>query len=343
MALNQEQPQSTNFSTTDVILANIIQQAWKRRIHIVMFVGMTTFFSAGIVYFVPNKYIAEVTILPELDKNKLTRFSGLSDLDGVAGLNVGEALMTKLYPMIIKSARILREVIYKKYKTTSMPDSLSLIQFWNIDKGTEAEKFEWALKRLQTAMEVEFDGRLGTLRLRIEMEDSTLAADVANSITNELDLYTRTKRRTSVTVQREFIEQRLAEVGQTLRAVEDSIKTFREKNRRIIDSPQLLMEQGRLERAVQINSTVFIELKKQIEIAKIEEIKNIPIVNILDPARVPVQKSSPHRRSVVAIAFVLSLVVAVTVVPFENQIFGMSKTFIDAFTNKRFSTSSKET
>lgn len=308
-----------------------------------MFVGMTTFFSAGIVYFVPNKYIAEVTILPELDKSKLMGFSGLSDLAGMAGLNVGETPMTKLYPMIIKSAKILREVIYKKYKVASKSDSVSLIQFWNIDKGTEAEKFEWALKRLQTATEVEFDGRLGTLRLKVEMGDSTLAADVANSITNELDLYIRTKRRTSVTVQREFIEQRLTEVGQTLRAVEDSMKTFREKNRRIIDSPQLLMEQGRLERAVQINSTVFIELKKQIEIAKIEEIKNIPIINILDSARVPVQKSSPNRRSAVAIAFILSLVVAVTVVPFETQILGIWKTFVVAFNNERFSTSNKET
>lgn len=342
MPLNQDQPQSTNSFQYDFLFASIVQQVWKRRKLIVMFVVMTTFFAAGIILFVPNKYVAEVTILPELEKNKLMGFSGISDLAGLTGLNVGDAPVAKLYPMIIKSARILDEVIYKKYKTSSLSDSVSLVQFWNINNGTEDEKFENALKHLQAAMEIEFDSRLGTMRMKVEMEEPKLAADVANSITAELDLYTRIKRRTSVTAQREFIEQRLAEVTQTLRVAEDSIKNFREKNRRIIDSPQLIIEQGRLERALQINSTVFIELKKQIEIAKIEEIKNIPVINILDAARVPVQKSSPNRRSVVSIAFFLSLVVAVMAASLENWIVGLLKAFNGILANLGFFTSNKE-
>ncbi|MBI3586880.1 MAG: hypothetical protein HY088_07115 [Ignavibacteriales bacterium] len=340
--MNQDQPQSTNSFQYDFLFASIVQQVWKRRKLIVMFVVMTTFFAAGIILFVPNKYVAEVTILPELEKNKLMGFSGISDLAGLTGLNVGDAPVAKLYPMIIKSARILDEVIYKKYKTSSLSDSVSLVQFWNINNGTEDEKFENALKHLQAAMEIEFDSRLGTMRMKVEMEEPKLAADVANSITAELDLYTRIKRRTSVTAQREFIEQRLAEVTQTLRVAEDSIKNFREKNRRIIDSPQLIIEQGRLERALQINSTVFIELKKQIEIAKIEEIKNIPVINILDAARVPVQKSSPNRRSVVSIAFFLSLVVAVMAASLENWIVGLLKAFNGILANLGFFTSNKE-
>ncbi len=342
MSLNQNQPPADNSFQYDIFFAGIVQQIWKRRKQIVVFAALTTFFAAGIALLMSNKYKAEVTILPELEKNKLMGFSGISDLVGTTGLNVGDAPVARLYPMIIKSARILKEVIRKKYKVTSLQDSVSLIQFWNIEKGTEEEKFERALKQLQTAMEIEFDARLGTLRLRIEMEEPKLAADVANSITDELDLYTRKKRRTSVTAQREFIEQRLAEVSQTLRSAEDSIKSFREKNRRIIDSPQLLIEQGRLERALQINSTVFIELKKQIEIAKIEEIKNIPIINILDAARVPVQKSSPYRQSIVIIAFSLSLVVAIIGASFEHQIVGFARRFTGIIAHPSFFSSTKE-
>jgi uncharacterized protein involved in exopolysaccharide biosynthesis len=57
----------------------------------------------------------------------------------------------------------------------------------------------------------------------------------------------------------------------------------------------LMMEQERFAREVEINSTVFIELKKQLEIAKIEEIKNIPLINVLDPARPPAKKSFSNR------------------------------------------------
>jgi len=97
------------------------------------------------------------------------------------------------------------------------------------------------------------------------------------------------------------------------------LKEFRERNRRIMDSPQLMLEQERLARDVQINSTVFIELKKQLEVAKIEEIKNIPIINVLDPARPPVRRSYPVRRSAALTAFILSMVVSVLCVAFGPQ------------------------
>jgi len=151
------------------------------------------------------------------------------------------------------------------------------------------------------------------------MEEPQLAADVANQITAELDDYTRTKRRTNATLQREFIEQRMKEVEEQLGRSEIALKEFRERNRRIMDSPQLMLEQERLARDVQINSTVFIELKKQLEIAKIEEIKNIPIINVLDVARPPVKKSYPKRAPVTLIAFVLSTIVGVMVTAFGGQ------------------------
>jgi len=151
------------------------------------------------------------------------------------------------------------------------------------------------------------------------MEEPQLAADVANQITAELDDYTRTKRRTNATLQREFIEQRMKEVEEQLGRSEIALKEFRERNRRIMDSPQLMLEQERLARDVQINSTVFIELKKQLEIAKIEEIKNIPIINVLDPARPPVTKSYPIRRSAALAALALSLVLGVTYAGFKDH------------------------
>jgi uncharacterized protein involved in exopolysaccharide biosynthesis len=232
---------------------------------------------------------------------------------------VGEAPVSKLYPMIIESARILREVIYSRYKTGAFSDSVNLIQYWRISGDSEAAKFEECLKTLRRRMAVTFDNRLGTLSLIVEMEEPQLAATVANNITSELDIYTRTKRRTSVTAQREFIEQRLSEVTTSLKASESVLKDFREKNRRVTDSPQLLLDQARLERDLQINSTIFIELKKQIEIAKIEEIKNIPVINVLDRARVPVKSSYPRRRVSVTVAFLFGFLLGSASLVYEES------------------------
>jgi hypothetical protein len=50
-------------------------------------------------------------------------------------------------------------------------------------------------------------------------------------------------------------------------------------------SPQLMLEQERRIREGQMNTTLHTELKKQYKLAKIEEIRNIPIINVMDAVR----------------------------------------------------------
>jgi uncharacterized protein involved in exopolysaccharide biosynthesis len=139
-----------------------------------------------------------------------------------------------------------------------------------------------------------------------------LAADVLNAIVEELDRFIREERTTSASEQAKWISERLTEVEEELRAAEDSLTEFRERNRRIVDSPELLLQQARLQREVTVRSTIFIELKKQRELAEIEEIKNVSIVNILDHARAPVKKARPKRATNSAIAFLVTLVLLST-------------------------------
>jgi uncharacterized protein involved in exopolysaccharide biosynthesis len=292
-------------------LLTLVPEIWAGRRWIALFVLFSTILAIVYSLMQSNQFTAETTILPELERSKLLGLAGMSDLASAAGVSVGETPIARLYPLMVRSDRILREVIHKKYATPSGPDSVNLIQYWHFDGHPEEEAYELTLKTLRDRMDLTFDSRLLTLVLRVVMEEARLAADVANQVTAQLDIYTRTKRRTSVTAQREFIEKRLGETQGSLTASEDRLRSFREKNRRIIDSPMLLLEQARLEREFQINSTIFVELKKQVEIAKIEEIKNIPIINVLDLARVPISRSAPKRTATVVWIFSFSLVIGI--------------------------------
>ena len=68
----------------------------------------------------------------------------------------------------------------------------------------------------------------------------------------------------------------------------------------------MLLEQERLIREVQINATLYTELKKQYEIVKIEEIKNIPIINVMDAARPATWKDRPKRTMIVVTSFFIA-------------------------------------
>ena len=75
---------------------------------------------------------------------------------------------------------------------------------------------------------------------------------------------------------------------------ENKLKEFRERNRQVFCT-QLLLEQERLLRDIAINGTLYGEMRKQYELAKIEEIKNIPVLNVMDRARPNAMKDKPKR------------------------------------------------
>ncbi|MGA7161876.1 MAG: GNVR domain-containing protein, partial [Bacteroidota bacterium] len=89
--------------------------------------------------------------------------------------------------------------------------------------------------------------------------------------------------------------------------------------RRVSDSPQLLLEQERFIREVQINSTLYTELKRQYELAKIDEIKNIPIVNIMDSGRPAAKKEKPQRSIIVLASLFLSFIGSMGFVYLRNR------------------------
>ncbi|MGB6032965.1 MAG: GNVR domain-containing protein, partial [Bacteroidota bacterium] len=173
---------------------------------------------------------------------------------------------------------------------------------------TPEEDLEEALKCLRKLMSAQHDVKTKTVTITLEMREPQLAADVLNMLVQEVDRFIREERTTSASEQVKWISERLAEVEEELRAAEDSLTDFRERNRRVIDSPELLLQQARLQREVTVKSTIFIELKKQRELAEIEEIKNVSIVNVLDKARAPVKKVRPKRATNSGIVFLLSVV-----------------------------------
>ena len=72
--------------------------------------------------------------------------------------------------------------------------------------------------------------------------------------------------------------------------------------------PQIDADLMRLTREVDIQSTLFIYLTQQYEDAKIQEAKNTPTIQLLDPAVTPIKKSSPKRLLMVFIMALITFV-----------------------------------
>ena len=72
------------------------------------------------------------------------------------------------------------------------------------------------------------------------------------------------------------------------------------------EMPQIDADLMRLSREVDIQNTLFIYLTQQYEDAKIQEARNTPTIQLLDPAAPPIEKSSPKRTLMVVVIALIS-------------------------------------
>ena len=269
---------------------------WKRRRVVIGISVGVAIVTLVINFFVLQPYyLSMTTILPETDRNKLASLGQLANLAEMAGLVAGAPSMTKLYPSVLMSESVLRSVISKDYQTLRYAKHVNLIDYFDISGDSGEERMEKMLKKLKSLTTINTDIKTGIVALSVEMPEPQLSADVANEFVLTMDNFIRHNQNTSASEQAKWVESRLDTVKEELRSRENDLKDFREQNRIIANSPALLLKQERLLREVEMKSAVLTELTKQYELAKIEEVKNISFVNVLDRAVPPVKKSSPNR------------------------------------------------
>ncbi len=251
------------------------------------------------LYLIAKPYFeSSVTILPEYG-SKSTTLSNLTQLAALAGVRVGDSAPSEIYQNLVYSETVLSSVIYNKYRTEKYNQPVDLVQYI-LGKDTlrydKRRNFLIIYKAMtEGIVKTNLERLTKILTVTVSMPESKLSADVANKIGESLDLYVRTKRKTYASEQRFYLEKRTAQLKDSLSFAEEKLKNFREQNRVIVQSPGLLLEQGRLMREVEILNAVYIELNKQLEIAKIDDIRETPIVNIREWAKEPVIKTGPAR------------------------------------------------
>ena len=264
-------------------------------------------------------YESTITILPEYGSKRSSMLNEFSGLASIVGVNVGEAAPTEIYQNLISSETVLHDVIYDKYLTQKFSDSVNLIKYFEIkakDKDPVLKKrkeFLLLYKMLsKSVIKTNVDRMTRILDVTVTMPEAELSADVANDLVKSLDRYIRTQRKSYATEQSFYLEKRTKQIKDSLNIAENMLKNFREDNRITSQSPNLLLEQSRLMRNVEILQTVYIELTKQLEIAKIDEIKDAPVLNVKEYAKSPVQKAGPARTKSLIIIMFFSVLISGT-------------------------------
>ena len=295
-------------------LRPILLKAWDSRTLLLRINAAVLVLTVILLYFVVRPwYTCTVSILPDYGANASAAGSAISGLASL--VTGGTGTPAEIYQSILSSETVMQPVLTEKRKTKAFKDSVSLIDYLDItDPGTSLPKdVRNRLRFLATYKKMENDYIVTNidpvskiLTVSVTLPESKLAADVVNDIAQSLEAYVQTKRQSNAGSQRIYLQRRLVQVSDSLRMFEEELRIFQTENRTVTQSPELLLEQGRLSRNVELMQGVYEQLFQQLELVKVQEIQDSPIINIQELAQDPVVITGPKRLLIMLIVLILS-------------------------------------
>jgi uncharacterized protein involved in exopolysaccharide biosynthesis len=251
-------------------------------------------------FLIPPTYQATTTIIPAVTTDKLSGLGGLgASLEDLGLQTSSRGSPPAMYPEIVRSRRLLEQVLKMSFSNRRDGTPEYLIDIVR-PRGGGPKRLELATMALRRKIDAALDRRTGVLTIRARAANPQVAAGVANALSILLREFTVQSFASQAGENRRFIEGRLEEVQQDLTRSEEQLRGFRERNLRIGNSPRLLLEEGRLTRGLREQEEIYLTLKRQHELSKIEERRDVPVLNVLDSAAVPTIRSSPRRGLIVA-------------------------------------------
>ena len=268
---------------------------------IVLSIFISVFLTFTYVQFVQQpKYVSWASIL--LPENKTSNFGGLAGIASQFGVDVptgtrADLSSPTLFPELLRSRTFSLKILEKKFFTNKFNRELTLLSILNDgndDFSRDREVFiANGLNSLSKILSFEKDNNDKVSIIKVITFEPNLSKELADIVLIELEKLNRFFKSENVTEKISFIEERIKSVKNDLELSENNLKKFNEQNRQVT-SPALQLELDRLTSEVEIQKGIFLTLKQQYELAKIEEIQETSIVQVLDRPHVPLNATNKN-------------------------------------------------
>ena len=347
------------FEDDSIDLIALLKQIYQGRKLIILSALVSAILGVIVALATPNTYTSGATFIPQTggDSKPSSSLSGLVSLAGInfGGLGGGSDIPPTLYPQIISSIPFKLDLLdesikvsgseislgdylgddsessvlgtIKKY-TIGLPGTIlsvlreSASEAASQDQGDLYQISEYDRKlfgSLNTKLILSLNEKEGFVTLEFSDKDKFVAAQVAERAKELLQERIIAFKNQSARELLDFTTKQYQENKTSYEALQDSIAIFKDQNLNI--SSSLYQNRlDRLERDLNIASSVVEQLASQVEQAKLQVNKDTPVFTIIEPVTVPFERSAPKRSLIVLIWTFLGVLLSIIFVLIKNPV-----------------------
>ena len=159
--------------------------------------------------------------------------------------------------------------------------------------------------------QLESNSKEGYVKLGYTFPEPDAAAVVAQQLYNVLERYVKNFKAQKEQDNLEFVEASYQEARRDFLRKQSNLASFQDANRDLISAMARTTER-RLSSEYDVAFTVYNELAKQLEQAKLAVKQSTPVLTVIDPVVVPQEKSAPKRAMIMAVFLFLGLIFSIT-------------------------------
>lgn len=279
----------------------------------------------GVLYsFTKEKtYTAQTILLPEYSMSNNNSFFSMASGGEKSG---AEKLTPDLYPNVLKSIPFgqylltvpvtdeknknyatLRAYLQRENPSPSVPISAIPGQSNSLSKTNGKQNSNVLSNILRLSAEENslimsassfirssVEARSGITTLECEMTDPVVAAQLVEISKNYLVKYIEEYRTSKTYEQVSFLTKRVSEAKIRQQNAEYALQSYRDQNRGAFLNVARIAEQ-RLQAEYTLSQSIYSDLTIKLEQAKIRMKEEKPVFKVLEPSKIPLDKSSPNR------------------------------------------------
>lgn len=186
------------------------------------------------------------------------------------------------------------------------------IDFINIDL-----KEAHILNKLKSYIKVEVDKKTMFLTITCTLQNPIIAANLTSLVQNQLTRYIVNYRTEKVRKEMEFLISRQSEAKKRYDQALFTFSNYKDQNRnRFLNVAKT--QEKKLQYEVDLSFNLYSSITSQLSEAQIKVQKETPIFKILEPAQVPLSRSSPKRSLITIGAMFIGIFVALVIVFFKS-------------------------
>ncbi len=241
-----------------------------------------------------------------LEEVAMPNTGGLALLAGQLGglANGGRSL--QFHAQLLRGPTLLRQLASDSFADPAAPGARrSLVALLDIEGETAEERQHAAVEYLSDkAIATSIDDQSGTITFDVNLSSPDLAAAVAHRLFDRLVQYNLETRNSAASERRRFAERELARTRGDLLASENVLRDFLQANRGGLESPRLALRREQLQRQVSVLGDVYTQLAAEVQQARIDEVRDTPVLTLVETPIAPLRRESPKRTRMTLIGMI---------------------------------------